>query len=157
LETPVFLGKRGQASLEFVFIVVVMLLYMHTIILPSIDFAADSARDVKAVSEANFAAERLADTINYVASSSGDTAISLSVFVPSGATILCTGSSVESLVLLSMDATACIGDDAGPDDGKTCHKQHPVIREIFCSPAEGAEVYTYKISRIGGSLLVTVQ
>ncbi len=133
---------------------VVILLFMQTIILPSVDVAVSSARDVKKVSEIYFAAEKLADTINYVASSSGDTIHNVSVYIPEGAALWCEGIVIRMTAVLERAAVGC-------DSSMDCEKTFPLVEspslDISCSTPQtinGPKMQKYTISKIEGDVFV---
>ena len=148
------MNKKGQLSLVFVLIMVVILLFMQTIILPSVDIAVSSAKDVKKVSEVSFAAEKLADTINYVASSSGDTIHNVSVYIPEGAALNCEGTVIRMTATLERDAVGCA-------NSVDCEKTFPLVESsslsISCSTPQtvnGPKMQKYMISKIEGDVFV---
>ena len=148
------MNKKGQLSLEFVLIMVVILLFMQTIILPSVDIAVSSAKDVKKVSEVSFAAEKLADTINYVASSSGDTIHNVSVYIPEGAALSCEDVVIRMTATLERDAVGCT-------NSAVCDKTFPLVEssslDIKCSnpwTVNGPKMQKYQIFKIEGDVFV---
>ncbi|MFH1224473.1 MAG: hypothetical protein V1676_01590 [Candidatus Diapherotrites archaeon] len=89
MERSFFRGVNGQASIEFILLIILMLLYIQTLILPEIDIGRGAARGVIGLGEARFAAEKIVNAVNYVGSSSGEAKETISVFVPKGAELRC--------------------------------------------------------------------
>ncbi len=120
-------NRKGQASIEFMLLLIVMLLYIQLIIMPSIDISSKSANDIMRLGEARFAAEKLANTIDYVASSSGESKQTIKLFVPEDATIICNfnnpeGKSIDFEVKISEETKEC-------PDGK-CEKSISLLEGI---------------------------
>jgi len=45
LENNLSLGRKGQASIEFIFLVIIILVYLHAILLPTVNYATAAAND----------------------------------------------------------------------------------------------------------------
>ncbi|MBU1120877.1 hypothetical protein KJ660_03270, partial [Candidatus Micrarchaeota archaeon] len=83
------IGRKGQASIEFMLLIVLILLYIQTIIQPMIIEGTNSLDDTMRVGRSRFAAEKLANTINYVNSLSGEAKSTVSIFIPDRSRIYC--------------------------------------------------------------------
>jgi len=81
---------RGQASVEFLLIILIFLIYLQAFITPSINLAATSVKDTSRLAETRLAAEQLVFSINEVASFSGNAKKTIWLFVPEGAIVWCT-------------------------------------------------------------------
>ena len=75
-------------AIEFMLIIILMLLFVQTIIIPSVDISAAAVEDTTKLAQAKFAAERIVNSVEYVAASPGDARQTIHVFVPEGATLL---------------------------------------------------------------------
>lgn len=151
MENNLSLGKKGQASIEFIFLVIIILVYIHAILLPTVNYATSAANDAKRITEASFAAQKLADAINYVSSSSGDSVQVISVFIPKDAAISCASSSVKmdvSLDPLTGASAACGGS-------LTCTKNYLIAQNISCGNTPGPLMQKYKVYKTGVSTYAT--
>lgn len=83
------MNRKGQASIEFILLIILMLLYVQTIILPAIDMSKSSVKGTMGLGEAVFAGEKIANAINYVGSGSGEGKETISVYLPAESTISC--------------------------------------------------------------------
>ena len=145
MENNLSLGRKGQASIEFIFLVIIILVYLHAILLPTVNYATAAANDAKRITEASFAAQKLADSINYVSSASGDSVQTISVFIPNDAAISCASSSVAMAVTLGSAtgySAAC--------GGLTCAKSYRIAQNIGCGSITGPSMQRYKVFKIGG-------
>lgn len=82
-------ARKGQMAIEFILIVILMLLYIQTIILPSIDIAEASVDDSTRVAQARFAAERFSSTISYVKAVNGESRKTINIYVPDDTSLKC--------------------------------------------------------------------
>ena len=125
MERSIFVkNRKGQASIEFMLLLIIMLMYVQLIIVPSIDVAAASSEDVVRLGEARFAAEKLANTVNYVSASTGESKQTIKLFVPRETTIECndTDNTIDFSVNMSMETGGIIGCS-----GTLCEKSIPVM------------------------------
>jgi len=132
-----FLNKKGQASIEFILLIILMLLYVQTIILPAIDMSKSSVKGTMGLGEAVFAGEKIANAINYVGSGSGNGKETISVYVPTGAEISCgTKQIIVKYTLpfaagdVSTSKGKCVNVIGGP--GSTCTKNIPTFVTFDC-------------------------
>ena len=80
---------RGQVSIEFILLIIIGLIYIHTAIWPVVNDAAAAAEDVKAVSDTKIAAQKLANAMNEAAASNGESRKTIQLFLPAGAAMAC--------------------------------------------------------------------
>ena len=108
------MNGKGQISIEFLLIMLIMLLYLQTIIRPGIDSAEMAASDVQRVDQTNLMAEKLASSINEIAAASGDTKKTIQLFLPENVFISCdvTNKTIDYNVGLEHpeETTACPGN-----------------------------------------------
>jgi len=133
MESGVFMkNRKGQVSIEFLLLLIIMLLYIQLIIMPTIDFSANYAEDAIRLGEARFSAEKLANTIDYIALSSGESKQTIKLFVPKDANISCNanaaGNSIEFKVKIS-EPTADCPAPAGETYGE-CEMEIPLMDGI---------------------------
>jgi len=156
LENNFSLGKKGQASIEFIFLIIIILVYIHAILYPTVTYATSAANDAKRISEASFAAQKLADAINYVSSSSGDSVQILSVFIPKEATISCSSvaavcSPSPNCVVMETALDPATGPSAACGGTTTCTKSYAIAQSLNCGNSSGPLMQRYKVSKTGGT------
>ena len=81
--------QKGQASVEFIILFVILLAYIYTISEPSVQVAQDSINDISRVSQSRLAAEKLAAAINELLVSDGLGKKTIHVVVPENSKITC--------------------------------------------------------------------
>lgn len=82
-------AARGQVSIEFILILLLMLLYISTLILPNIELAQSASEEIIGLSQTRVATEKITDTANQVALSSTYAKQTIKAFVPKNAVINC--------------------------------------------------------------------
>jgi len=156
--------KKGQAAIEFILLVVVMLLFINTAIITNATTASEAALDVSKIGKARLAAEKIVDSINYVGFSGVGTKQTLAVFIPENVSLKCTSSSSDPGYItfgVALEGTTGINDPPGDDgtgcsgtDPKICIKTIPVFSDLAleCNPGialiEGPTVANYVIAKI---------
>lgn len=89
------MNRRGQTSIEFILLLVIMMLYIQTVVLPLVENSTRSAEDTTRLAQAELAAQSLANAINYVGSAetSANTYAkqTLHLFVPKDTVVVCNG------------------------------------------------------------------
>jgi len=85
--------NKGQVSVEFMLLIVIVLLYIQTVIQPSLNVASSSVNDSTRVGQARFAAEKLANAVEFAQSTYGTTKQTITILIPKRATIACFDSS----------------------------------------------------------------
>ena len=84
-------NKKGQVSIEFILIILILLIYIYSVILPTLNISTDTLQDVTRLSQTKFAAQKLGMAINQLEANKGDGKKTISLFVPEGATVTCDG------------------------------------------------------------------
>ncbi len=100
-------NRKGQISIEFILIILIVLVYITSVIQPTVKIATETTWDITRLSETKFAAQKLAAAINQLEASGGDGKKTISLFVPKGAVVECTG-------IASIDFTASLGSLSVP-------------------------------------------
>lgn len=77
-----FLNKKGQVSIEFILILVVVLLYIQVLVIPVVRNAIMVGEDVTALAQAKSSAQKLVNAVDFVQYSTGDSQITLNLFAP---------------------------------------------------------------------------
>ena len=81
-------GRKGQLSIEFMILIVVVLFYIQTIVQPMIETAESSANDVSKLGQIRLAAESLRNGIEAV-NASVEARQGIRIFLPQGTELLC--------------------------------------------------------------------
>mgnify|MGYP001575019558 CR=1 FL=1 len=126
--------RRGQATIEFILLVVVMLLFINTAIVTNANTVSVAALDVSTLGKARLGAEKLVDSVNYVGFSGEGTKQTITVFIPDKAKIECIPGTagvgaIKFSTILRGPANGCTDTDGdGKDD--TCIKELPVYTDL---------------------------
>ncbi len=80
---------KGQTSIEFLLIILIMLIYLFTVINPALQNSSTALLDTKRVAQNIQHANIIADNINEIGSLSGDSKKTFWVFVPEKSSIDC--------------------------------------------------------------------
>jgi len=83
------MNKKGQISIEFILIMLIMLLYLVAVVQPTAALAANSTEDVARLSQTKFTAQKLGNSINELKSNEGHGKKTISLFVPKNSRIEC--------------------------------------------------------------------
>ncbi|HIH08170.1 MAG: hypothetical protein J4224_01835 [Candidatus Diapherotrites archaeon] len=139
-------GNRGQAAIEFIFLVAVMLLFIQTIIQPNVNLAVDSAKEVARLAEARLAAEKIANTTNLVGTLGIDTKQTITVFVPAGSKVLCKEATKKigfetELINTDLSHPAC-------DATGKCALDLDILEEITLRCINGTEIEGPQMKRV---------
>ncbi|MEK6942233.1 MAG: hypothetical protein AABW85_05235 [archaeon] len=86
-----FLGTKGQLSVEFVLILVVILLYVSTLIQPKIVQFQGISEETFGLGYTSLAANKIVNAIDLVQLSGKDTVQTITIFVPENGYIICKG------------------------------------------------------------------
>ena len=81
--------KKGQATIEFLLIIVIMLMYVSTTVLPNSDSSSNATEDVVNIGKLALSAEKLRNGIQYVSISGEDTKQTIHVIIPAESTLEC--------------------------------------------------------------------
>jgi len=124
-------ARKGQMAIEFILIVILMLLYIQTIILPSISIAEASVDDSTRVAQARFAAERLSSTLAYVDAVNGASRKTINIYVPGDTSLKCDVSGADNTVSFTVKLNEELANRAVPlctedADGWKCSKEFSI-------------------------------
>ncbi len=95
-------GRRGQVSIEFILLLVLIILMVQTITLPYLSVAEKSASDVLRTAQARVAVQRIYDSVNTVNAAGSDARQSFRVYVPKNSRLACSGNDVGFTVGLEL-------------------------------------------------------
>ncbi len=83
------MNKKAQASIEFMFLISIAMIYIATVIMPAVEISKVAAEDVTQLAQVRMAAEKLVNAIDSVAAASGDAKQTITIFVPARGIIEC--------------------------------------------------------------------
>ncbi len=99
-------------SVEFMLLIVVFLFYIQVIVQPTLNDAEMGIADTKAVVQTKFAAQKLANAIEYIGASNGLARETVTIIAPEGSTILCGNDSQQDYLQYSVvvggDYSECV-------------------------------------------------
>lgn len=97
------LKEKGQVSIEFILIITIALIYLNTVVWPSVENSSQAAFDVKAVADTKVSAMKLSNAVNEAATSSGNMKKTINIFIPKdGKITIATGAtSINYEILIS--------------------------------------------------------
>lgn len=154
---PCALKQKGQLSVEFALILITIILYITTLVQPTLIFSEEISKETFGLGYITLAAEKIVNTIDFVQSSGGETRQTINIFVPENGRIYChgIGESMETdqnKIVFDLNLTSGLpsglpsnNDPCPKENGTgnpTCHKEFsPQTRAgIECGvgfPAEG--------------------
>ncbi len=144
--------SRGQASIEFVLIISIVLLIMVGIVAPLGNRLIDSLDDVGRTSSVSKASNQLLSAFELMANAPGKGKQILSIFIPAGSQVVCDAPADELTILLPLRSnvfapdgsvpTGCIQNPSGSAFLMECLKRVPLPSsvDIHCSGLS-SEVY----------------
>ncbi len=89
------LAIRGQASIEFLLIMLVGILYLSTIIVPNVENAESRVKDISALSKLTVSADKLVNSIQFVSLAGDGTRQTIQIAVPENSEFKCNGQNIE--------------------------------------------------------------
>ena len=142
MEFP-FLKMKGQISIEFIIILVIMLIYIQTMIQPMMDASINSTQEVNALGQTRSATEKLVNAVDFVALSASSTKQQIHFYLPANVTLSCNDTGNEFSFSLPFGDDVCnltrfqnLGCAKENDDAPCiCGKTLPVVKErdLVCS------------------------
>lgn len=81
--------QRGQVALEFIFILLIIIVYLFTVSKPLIDGASDVVNDIERVSRINNETTKISKTINNISIMGVGTKNTVNVFIPLESKLFC--------------------------------------------------------------------
>ncbi|MEM0360292.1 MAG: hypothetical protein QXK06_03075 [Candidatus Diapherotrites archaeon] len=108
MEFAFSLNRKGQTSIEFLFMFLIMLYYLTSVIQPNVDEASFKILEVNRTGQAKLAAMKLANAINEVGALSGDSRKTVWIFAEDCTEIICDAASKR------IDYNAIFGEPTAP-------------------------------------------
>lgn len=81
--------QKGQATIEFIFIILIILIYLFGVTRPLILNTQGAIEDVENITKTNYASQRLVDTINKISLLGQGSKETITVFIPNNSEIRC--------------------------------------------------------------------
>ncbi len=81
--------KKGQASIEFMFLILISIVYITTAVMPMARNAQGLAYDTENVSRTNSEAQKIVNAITNISMQSAGSRETLTIFVPENSAITC--------------------------------------------------------------------
>ena len=117
------LNKRGQTSVEFLFLFLIMLIYVNTIVYPNMYASKDYIEDTHRVGQARLAIKQIANAVTEVAASSGESKQTFYIFVDSNTELICdeTNNKIQFEVGMNNPITIAPGIEGDECSGDKCY------------------------------------
>jgi hypothetical protein len=142
------MGKKGQSSIEFILLVSIALIYISGVVMPASMVSRHSTEDLMQLAQARLAAEKLANSIDAIAASSGEAKMTISILLPARAMIICHDPTIPPYdgidfnFWLTMDSSTPLLENTGacPHDstGKSvCTKRFKTMETFDCINKSG--------------------
>ncbi|HLD58833.1 MAG TPA: hypothetical protein VI977_04305 [archaeon] len=88
-------NSRGQVSIEFIFLLLFIIIYITAVVMPMVNFSNNSAEEISRLGNAKIAAQKIAGTIDSVGLSPNSAKSTISVFLPEKSAITCESGSID--------------------------------------------------------------
>ncbi|MBI4210515.1 MAG: hypothetical protein HY544_03355 [Candidatus Diapherotrites archaeon] len=123
-------GTRGQATVEFILVLLIAVTFLAVIIQPNADLATGAMHDTQNLAKLRLSADKLVNTIQYVSVSGVGTKESIQTVIPVNASITCGTTAGKNTIVMNYTSTGLKGtasclvdeDNASDTEGKTCKK-----------------------------------
>ncbi len=145
-------ARTGQATVEFILILLVSVSYIVAIIQPNADAASNSIEDVAAIGKISVSAQKISNAVQYVSVSGAGTRQAIQIVVPPAGIISCEpqtdSTSIKFTYTLKSGRgiAACEGDGDGAS--ANCTRSIAVGPKFTCTPATLAPgIYSASISK----------
>jgi len=94
--------KKGQTVLEFLFLVMIVIIYLTTLVVPMAKDAQTALTDTEKIARANNETQKLANAIQKVSILGDGTRQTVDLFIPEDTTIYCASNNVSFTTTLSL-------------------------------------------------------
>ncbi|RLG71125.1 MAG: hypothetical protein DRO04_00490 [Candidatus Iainarchaeum archaeon] len=122
--------QKGQIAIEFILIIVIMLIFLQTIIQPTLTSSITTVKDVSSLAQAKIAAEKIVNAIDFVALNASDSKIEVGIFLPVNTTLKCdpAAKKIYFSSVVSMPHESCEADE--DNNASVCTKSISTISTI---------------------------
>ncbi len=80
---------RGQATIEFIFIILIVIVYIFSVTKPLIENAQGVIEDIENISKTNYATQQIVNTTNKIALLGTNSKETITLFIPNNSKIIC--------------------------------------------------------------------
>jgi len=122
---------KGQASIEFLLILLIAVLYITTIIIPNVENAEDRITDISNFAKLTISAEKLAKSIQYISLAGDGSKQTIQIVVPSNSTFDCVDGGSNTVINISYDTQTNAFYEGGISPTNKCFIE-PVSDTIVC-------------------------
>ncbi|MEI7961833.1 MAG: hypothetical protein WCI04_05875 [archaeon] len=130
--------KKGQTVLEFLFLLLIIIIYLTTLVIPLTKDAQNAIGDTEKIARANNETQKIANSIEKVSMLGEGSRQTIDVFVPENTKILCTSAGLKFEVILTL-----IPFPAQCDVNGKCTKLFPFPQNtIVICPTNPLSAYT---------------
>ena len=158
--------KKGQVSIEFVLLLVIMLIFVQIMIQPILDTAVQSSEEISQLGQVKAAAEKLTNSVDFISLSSGNSKQTVSFYLPPTTLIRCSPATKEFNYSAAVNITheACQNDADGDD--LRCTRKIPIVgsSQLNCvgfgsglqlsSLGETGRYYDIAVRKVGDTVYV---
>jgi hypothetical protein len=82
-------NQKAQSSIEFLVLIVILLVFVQTIIQPSLEETTLAVKDTQRVGQATLAADKLVNAIEQISAITGESKTTVNLFLPEDVQIKC--------------------------------------------------------------------
>ncbi len=93
--------QRGQAALEFMFIILVVIVYLSTVVIPLTQDSKSAVTDIDALSKANNESQKVINAIERVSTFGEGSKETLLLFLPANTTLTCADKNISFQTILT--------------------------------------------------------
>ncbi len=141
MEYSFFKNVKGQISIEFILILVVMLVYIQTVVQPVLGDAFKHTDDVSRLGQINSSLEKLVNSIDFISLSPSNSEQEIRLFLPANSLLKCTSSREISFELnLNSPAQGTFCAQDGDSSDSKCTKKMKTVNatSLDCSKLSGS-------------------
>ncbi|MFA6064754.1 MAG: hypothetical protein WCW44_00605 [archaeon] len=93
--------QKGQAALEFMFIILIVIIYLSTVVIPLTKDSKNAITDIDALAKANNETQKIINAIERVSTFGEGTKETLTILLPSNSTINCSDKNISFQTVLT--------------------------------------------------------
>jgi len=93
--------QRGQAALEFMFIILIVIIYLSTVVIPLTQDSKSAITDIDALSKANNESQKIINAIERVSTFGEGSKETLTVYLPANTTFTCSDNNLSFQTILT--------------------------------------------------------
>lgn len=125
-------GSKGQISIEFIMLLLVILILFYAVVIPNLDFASFATQDVSRLSQTKLAAQELANSVETVSASAKGARQTITIFIPAKSEINLNCSTVPKTIVFSSIVDYSKGLDSltsnNPPGSSKCVSINPSVQ-----------------------------